>query len=51
MQIPSLSVICDSGRVFFGTMATTWRRGYTDYSEDSTLLVSIVTISFYGRTE
>ena len=50
-QIPSLPVICDSGRVFFGTMATTWRRGYMDYPEDSTLSVSILTISFYGRTE
>ena len=25
--------------------------GYTDYSEDSTLFVSLVTISFYGRIE
>ena len=53
-QIPSLLVICDSGRVFLGQ----WKQdedeqgsGYTDYSEDCTFFASVVTISFYGRIE
>ena len=54
MKIPSLPVICDSGRVFLEQ----WKQhedeqgsGYTDYSEDSTLFVFVVTISFHGRIE